>query len=73
MRKILIILVVNSFFNLNFFGQEGHYILDDYDVIENIDEVFINVTVSSGYTCKGIKVWKSEDEINFQYPCQVRL
>lgn len=46
-------------------NETGHPILDDYNVIEVSGKVYIDVTISSGNTCKGIDVQRSDDSLNF--------
>lgn len=50
---------------LNSFAQK-HPILDNFDVFEVSGKVYINCVISSGYTCNGIDVLRSEDNLTFQ-------
>lgn len=45
--------------------EPSHPILDDFKVFEISGKVFIDVTISSGNTCNGITVWRSDDSLNF--------
>ncbi|MDF1673146.1 MAG: T9SS type A sorting domain-containing protein [Vicingaceae bacterium] len=46
--------------------ESGHPILDDFKVFEISGKVFIDVTISSGNTCNGIIVWRSDDSLNYE-------
>ncbi len=43
----------------------GHPILDKYNVFETGGKVYISCTISSGNTCNGIDVFRSDDSLNF--------
>jgi len=43
----------------------GHPILDGFKVFEISGKVFVDVTISSGNTCNGITVWRSDDSLNY--------
>ena len=59
---LLVLLAVNLIAQTE---EPGHPILDDYNVIEISGKVYIDVTISSGNTCKGIGVQRSDDSLNF--------
>lgn len=46
--------------------EPGHPILDDFKVFEISGKVFIDVTISSGNSCNGIIVWRSDDSLNYE-------
>ena len=70
MKKLKHILIaLFALLSLNLVAQNeanGHPILDSYDVFEISGKVFINVTVSSGNTCRGISVLRSSDSITYE-------
>ncbi len=67
LKQILVALLVLLSFNVMAqYDTNGHPILDSYSVFEISGKVFINVTVSSGNTCRGIKVLRSVDSVSYE-------
>ena len=66
LKHISVLLLVLFAVNLSAQTEEpGHPILDDFKVFEISGKVFIDVTISSGNTCNGIMVWRSDDSLNY--------
>ena len=59
---LLLLLVSTSAMAQN---DNGHPILDKYNVFESGGKVYISCTISSGNTCNGIDVFRSEDSLYF--------
>lgn len=62
-------IAISIIFVLVVIGQTSyaqlHPILDRFDVFEASGKVYINCVISSGSTCNGIDVLRSEDSVNF--------
>ena len=66
LKHISVLIFVLLSVNLTAQTEEpGHPILDDFRVFEISGKVFIDVTISSGNTCNGIMVWRSDDSLNY--------
>lgn len=60
--RICVLILFSSQFS---FAQRNP-ILDNFSVFENNGKVFLNWTIKSGSTCRGIQIFRSSDNINFK-------
>jgi len=64
-KQIFYLLVLLLATNVSAQEGSGHPILDKYNVFETGGKVYISCTISSGNTCNGIDVFRSEDSLAF--------
>ena len=48
------------------FSQNGNLSLDNLNIFEYNSQVFVDVTISSGNTCNGIKLLRSSDSVYYE-------
>ena len=47
------------------YSQTINISLDYFNIFEYNNQVFVDITLSPGNTCNGIKLWRSTDSLNF--------